>query len=327
MGDFEFDLKLRPGLIAAIVVGLVVLVAVLFAVGGSFYSVPADSDAVVLRFGRYLKTTGPGLHGKLPFGIDRAIIVPVRRVESMEFGFQTVRAGRRSEYRVSPAQREAALMLTGDLNMASVEWVVQYRISDAKEYLFNVAGVEDTIRDVSDAMMRQLVGDRSVDDAITTGREELRIEAMKETQKVLDEYECGIEVRALNLQDATPPDPVKPAFDAVNSARQDKDKIINQAQAERNKKIPEARGEKEKKIAEAKGYMEEVVRSARGRAQAILSQYEEYRKRPGETRLRLFMETMEKVYAAAGRKFIVDPDVKGVLPLLDLGRGAEGGAR
>ena len=322
--DFEFHPD--PGKIALVGVGIVVLVVVVLGVAGSFYSVSADSEGVVLRFGDYHATTSPGLHGKLPFGIDRVAIVPVKKVETIEFGFQTVKAGRRTQYATTPQMEEEKLMLTGDLNMAAVEWVVQYKISNAKDYLFNVEDVEDTIRDVSFAVMNRLVGDRSVDETITAGREALGREARKETQSILDAYGCGIEIVALTLQNATPPEPVKAAFEDVNAAQQDKSKIINMALAKRNELIPAAKGEKQKKIAEAKGYREEKVRSATGRAQALLAQYAEYEKRPRETRLRLFMETMEEVYKRAGRKIIIDPDVKGVLPFLDLGSESKGGA-
>jgi len=322
--DIEFHPD--PGKIALAGVGIVLLIVVVLGVAGSFYSVPPDSEGVVLRFGDYHVTTPPGLHGKFPFGIDRVAVVPVKKVETLEFGFQTVRAGRRSQYATSAQMEEEKLMLTGDLNMAAVEWVVQYRIANAKDYLFNVEDVEDTIRDVSSAVMNRLVGDRSVDETITAGREELAREARKETQSTLDAYGCGIEIKALTLQNATPPEPVKAAFEDVNSAQQDKSKIINQALAKKNELIPAARGEKERKIAEAEGYREEKVRSATGRAQALLAQFAEYEKRPRETRLRLFMETMEEVYRNAGRKIVIDPDVKGVLPLLNLG-SENGGVR
>ncbi|MHC5058056.1 MAG: protease modulator HflK, partial [Planctomycetota bacterium] len=200
--DIEF--RPEPGKIALVGVGIILLVVVVLGVAGSFYSIPPDSEGVVLRFGNYHVTTAPGLHGKLPFGIDRVAVVAVKKVETIEFGFQTVKAGRRSQYASTPQMEEEKLMLTGDLNMAAVEWVVQFKISSAKDYLFNVEDVEDTIRDVSFAVMNRLVGDRSVDETITTGREALGREARKETQRLLDAYGCGIEILALTLQNATP---------------------------------------------------------------------------------------------------------------------------
>jgi membrane protease subunit HflK len=323
--DVEFQPD--PKKIALVGVGIVIVVAIVLAVSGSFYTIPPDSKGVVLRFGSYHETTLPGLHGKIPFGVDEVAIIPVKKVETMEFGFHTVKAGRRSEYISTQKMDEEKLMLTGDLNMAAVEWVIQYKISSAKDFLFNVEDVKDTIRDVSFAVMNRLVGDRSVDETITTGREDLAREARKETQRRLDDYGCGIEILALTLQNATPPEPVKAAFEDVNAAQQDSSKIINQALAKKNELIPAAKGQKARKIAEANGYSQEKVLSASGRANALLAQYAEYEKRPRETRLRLFMETMEIVYQKAGRKIIIDPDVKGVLPFLDLGSGSRGGTR
>lgn len=323
----EIHLPASPRKIALGVAAVVVVILIFSIVSETFYSIPADSQAVILRFGRFYSIQDPGLHSKIPLGVDEVYLVPLRRVQSMEFGFQTARAGRRSEYRTTPKQKEASLMLTGDLNMASVEWVVQYRINDPKAFLFRVAEVQDTIRDSSEAVMRTLVGDRSVDEVITSGREALAAQAKERLQKLLEQYGCGVEVVTLTLQDATPPDPVKDAFDAVNRARQEKDQVINQARAERNRLIPAARGDKERKIKEAEGYLSEKVRRVQGETAALLAQYEAYLKAPKETRQRLFMETMEHVYRAAGRTIVLDPAVKTVLPLLDLGSSSQGGAK
>ncbi len=337
--DVEFNPD--PKKIALVGVGIVVLVVVVLAVAGSFYSVQAESLAVVLRFGKYHVTTGPGLHGKLPFGIDTAYEVPVGRLQTMEFGFTQTSAGIRSDYRVTAEDREQALMLTGRRNMASVEWIVKYRIDDPIKYLFSVADVENAIGEVSEAVMRTLVGDRSVDEVITIGREQLELEVAAEMQRILwvtpeaaaedpgakSIYDCGVRINSVQLQEVTYPEQVKAAFEAVNNAQQKKETMVNEAKAERNRLLPAALGQKEKKISEAEGYKLEKVLSATGRAQALLDQYAEYEKRPRETRLRLFMETMEEVYRKAGRKIIIDPDVKGVLPLLDLGAGTRGSAQ
>ncbi|MHC4247533.1 MAG: FtsH protease activity modulator HflK [Planctomycetota bacterium] len=337
--DIEF--RPEPGKIALVGVGIILLVVVVLGVAGSFYSVQAESQAVVLRFGRRHTTTGPGLHGKLPFGIDTVYEVPVGRLQTMEFGFTQTSAGVRSEYRVTAEDREQALMLTGRRNMASVEWIVKYRIDDPLKYLFSVADVKSAIAEVSEAVMRTLVGDRSVDEVITIGRVELEQEAAAEMQRILwatpeataadpnakSVYDCGVRIDSVQLQDVTYPEQVKAAFEAVNNAQQKKETTVNEAKAERNRLLPAALGQKEKKISEAEGYKLEKVSSATGRAQALLDQYAEYEKRPRETRLRLFMETMEVVFTKAGRKIIIDPDVKGVLPLLDLGAESKGGAR
>jgi membrane protease subunit HflK len=306
---------------------LVVVILLIFALSSSFYSVPADSEAVILRFGKYRATTGPGLHMKIPFGIDRRYEVPVKRVISMEFGFTTLKAGKVSEYRVTPENMKEKLMLSGDLNIASVEWVIQYRIDDPKEYLFVVNDVEGTMRDASEAVMRRLVGDRSVDEVITMGREQLAADTKVEAQRLLDEYECGVQLVTVTLQDATPPEPVKDAFDDVNRAQQEKDRVINQAMAFRNSKIPAARGEREKSIKEAGGYKKQKIRTVQGEVAALRAQHKAYLEAPEETKFRLFMETMESVFQKAGRKVIVDTDVKSVLPHLDLGGESKGDAR
>ena len=307
--------------------GVALVVGILLVVAGAstFYSVPADSEAVILRFGRYHTTTGPGLHTRLPFGIDRRYEVPVKRVISMEFGFTTLKAGKVSEYGVTAENKREKLMLSGDLNIASVEWVIQYRIADPRKYLFMVRDVEGTMRDASEAVMRRLVGDRSVDEVITMGREQLAADARVAVQRLLEEYECGIQLVALTLQDATPPEPVKDAFDDVNRALQEKDRVINQALALRNSKVPAARGERERKIKEAEGYKKQRIRTVQGEVAALRGKHKAYLEAREETRFRLFMETMEEVFRKAGRKIIVDTDVKGVLPHLDLGGASNGG--
>jgi membrane protease subunit HflK len=305
-------LRIVPIAVAALVV-LVALVQ-------SFYTVEADSEAVVLRFGRHVETTGPGLHGKWPFGIERVYVVPVNFVQTQEFGFRTVQPGKRTLYgRPTAEDRALAMMLTGDLNIARVEWTVQYRIKDIEDYLFKVQDVEGTIRDVSESIMRGLVGDRSVDEVITIGRADLAREALLETQKKLDELGCGVELTKLNLQDVRPPDEVKQAFDAVNQARQKKEELINQANAQRNRLVPAARGEREKLIKEAEAYKDRKIREVNGETKAFLDRFAAYREAKDETRLRLYLETMERVLGRAERKIVLDESVRGLLPLLDLG--------
>lgn len=324
-GSIFDDMSVRAKVVGAVVLAGGILL--LLAAASTFYSVPADSKAVILRFGRYHATADPGLRTKLPFGIDRKYEVPVKRVISMEFGFTTLKAGKVSDFSVTNENNREKLMLTGDLNIASVEWVVQYKITDPKKYLFVVHDVEGTMRDASEAVMRRLVGDRSVDEVITIGREQLAADAKAEMQRLLDEYECGVQLVALTLQDVTPPEPVKDAFDDVNRALQEKDRVINQAMAFRNSKIPAARGEREKKIKEAEGYMKQKIRTVQGEVAALRAQYEAYQGAPEETRFRLFIETMEDVFRKAGRKIVVDTEVKGLLPHLDIGVATNGGAR
>lgn len=294
-------------------------VIVLWALAGSLYQVEADSEAVVLRLGRITRTTGPGLHLKFPFGIDRVERVRVRRVETLEFGFRTHQAGQRTIYaRQTEEDQNVSLMLTGDLNAAVVEWIVQYRVADPQAYLFRVVNVPETIRVASEAMMRRLVGDRSVDEVITTGREEVAAEMKTALQVLVDSYECGVEIVAVKLQDATPPEPVKDAFDAVNRARQEKDRVRNEAEGERNRLIPVARGERERRIREAEGYAQRVVAEATGRSAAFLARWNAYKQAPEATHQRLYIQALETALQKSGRKVFVDEELRGVLPLLNL---------
>ena len=245
----------------------------------------------------------------------------------MEFGFVTVSVGKRTIYGSGTREQQAmAEMLTGDLNIAHVEWTVQYKIKDAKNYLFKVADVNGTIRDVSEAVVRSLVGDRSVDEVITIGRDEVRVQAMTDMQKVLNDLKCGIQLTMVNLQEVTVPEEVKQAFDMVNTARQKKDQIINQATAMRNSKVPAARGKAQKTILEAQAYKDRKILEVTGETRAFLKQYETYKQAEKETRTRLYMETMEKALAKCGDKVFLDESLKGILPFLDLG-GSKGGAR
>jgi len=309
------------------VVILAVVIVVLVGLVQCFYTVGADSEAVVLRFGKHIDTTAPGLHFKFPFGVDRAYVLPVSYVETAEFGFRTARAGKRTLYH-EPTRMDKATsaMLTGDLNIGSVEWTVQYRIKDVEAYLFNVEDVRGTIRDVSESIMRSLVGDRSVDEVITIGRADLAREALLAAQTQLDELGCGVELTKLNLQDVRPPDEVKEAFDAVNRARQKKEELINQAVSERNRLVPAARGQREKSIKEAEAYMDRKVREVTGETNAFLDRFAAYKKAEEETRVRLYMETMEDILQKTERKVFVDSEVRTFLPFLDLGAG-KGGER
>ncbi len=297
------------------VVGLLVL-WMLFSI---FYTIGTDEVGVIQRFGRYTRTTQPGLHMKLPWGIETVKAVKIRRVYKEEFGFRTLKAGVQTEY----SQRDysvESLMLTGDLNTALVEWVVQYRIKDPVNYLFQVRDVQSTIRDVSETVMRQVVGDRSVDEVIILSRKAIALKSGEKMQTLLDEYETGIDVVTVNLQDVNPPVPVQPAFNEVNEARQEKERIINDAWKTYNTTIPKARGEAEQVILQAEGYATNRVNRAEGDANRFLSLYEEYRKAKDVTRRRLYIETMQEILPKVPRKVIVDDKLKSFLPLLQLGK-------
>lgn len=291
-----------------------------------FYQVDAGAEGVVLRFGGHLKTSPPGLHTKLPWPIDQVTQVPVQRVQSLEFGFATVAAGRVSQYRTSPSAENVSRMLTGDLNLAIVEWIVQYRIKNAYDYLYQIGGrpmsgltpVDDTIRDVSEAVMRRLVGDASVDQVITIGRDQIASQARSEIQKMLDEFNSGVDVITVQLQAATPPQEVKDAFDEVNRAKQSKERIVNEALGQKNSVIPAARGQRDRIISEAEGYREKVVLTMKGRANAFLAQLTEFEKAPEVTQTRLYLQTMEEILAQVESKTVIDKSIRGVLPFLNL---------
>ena len=306
------------------------------------YIVNADEEGVVLRFGQYLKPTQPpGLHAKLPWPIETVYIVPVQKIQSIEFGFATITPGRVTRYApASEEQETVARMLTGDLNLAHVEWVVQYRIKDAYKYLFKIGGdsdpnlsMNDMIGSVSESVMRKLVGDASVDEVITIGRDEIATQAKDEIQEMLDGFETGVDIVTVKLQSATPPEAVKDAFDEVNRARQNKERVINEARGMLNSKIPAARGKRDQMISEAEGYKARVVMTMKGRVNAFQAQLAEYEKAPEVTRTRLYLATMEKILSQMDSKIVIDESVRGLLPLLDLGADGpvgpsqKGGAR
>ncbi len=300
-----------------VIVGLVVLLIVVFT---SFYTIDPEETGLVLRFGRYVRSADPGLHFKAPFWIERVLKVPVQRQLKEEFGFRTVSAGVQSQFTTRGLGDESN-MLTGDLNAAVVEWVVQYRIVDPYRFLFRVRNVQDTFRAMSEAVMRKIVGDRTVNEVLTVGRAEVATHVEVALQELCDQYETGIKVDQVVLQDVNPPDPVKPSFNEVNQAQQEREKLINQAQSEYNRIIPRARGEALQVIQEAEGYALNRVNSAQGDSARFASLYEAYRRSPEVTRTRMYLETMNRVLPLVERKVIVDDGLRSVLPLLNLDAG------
>ncbi|MHC4294744.1 MAG: FtsH protease activity modulator HflK [Planctomycetota bacterium] len=310
-----------PG--GALRVAVVVLILLIIAVS-SFYTVGPEEIGVVLRLGKFERTTDPGLHVKLPFAIERVTKVPIQRQLKEEFGFMTVSSGVRSQFSVRGREAEAN-MLTGDLNAAVVEWVVQYRIVDPYKYLFRVRNVRETFRDMSEAVMREVVGDRTVNEVLTVGRAEIADLVEQLLQDLCDQYDTGIKVDQVVLQDVNPPDPVKPSFNEVNQAQQEKEKLINEAQSEYNKVIPRATGEAQQTIQEAEGYALNRLNTARGDSARFVAVYQEYRQAPDVTRTRIYLETMNRILPQVQRKIIVDDKVRSVLPLLNLEPSAKGG--
>jgi membrane protease subunit HflK len=298
-------------------VGLLVL-AVMVLLFTGYYQIEPYEVGVVQRFGAFVRTTDPGPHLKIPFGVETVTKVPVQQQLKQEFGFETVSAAVRSEFRTTPQQAQESLMLTGDLNVAVVEWIVQYRIKDPKKWLFHLRDVRQTFRDMSEASMRQVVGDHSVDEVLTIGREEIALQAKDELQRLCNAYENGIEVQQLVLQEVNPPDPVKPAFNEVNQAIQEKERAINDAWAEYNKAVPKAKGEAEQAVRAAEGYALERVNNAEGDAKRFDALYEEYKKAPAVTRRRMYLEGMRELMPKLGKKLILDEKAKGILPLLQL---------
>jgi len=296
-------------LIAAAVLGLVVLV-------NTFYQIQPEEVGVVLRFGKYVRTTEPGLRTKLPL-LERVLKVPVQRQLKQEFGFRTIEAAQRSRYATDRLQGES-MMLTGDLNVAVVEWIVQYRVADPFRYLFRVRNVDETFRYMNEATMREAVGDRTVTEVLTVGRQEIESVVHVKLQELVNQYEMGVTVDQIVLQDVTPPEPVKPSWDEVNQAQQQQDRLVNEAQAEYNKIIPRAAGEAQQTILEAEGYALNRVNRARGDASRFVALYQEYRRAPEVTRRRLHLEAMQTILPQTGQRLLLDEDAKGVLPLLSL---------
>ena len=304
--------NLSPNLIKYGALGIILLI-VLFS---TFFTVSPEEVGVILRFGKFDRIVSPGLNMKLPL-IEEVQKVPINRQKKMEFGFRTEEADIRTRYSTQNFEDES-LMLTGDLNAAEVEWIVQYRISDPYKFLYKVREPEETFRSMNEAMMRNVVGDRTVNEVLTVGRQEISVTVQQKLQELCDQYETGIRVEQVILQDVNPPDRVKPSFNEVNEAQQEREKSINQAQAEFNKVIPRARGEAAKTIEEAEGYALERVNNARGESARFNSLFEEYRRAKEVTRQRLYLETLNKILPRVGKKLIVDENIKGLIPLLDL---------
>jgi len=299
--------------------GVIVLAVLALAGLGAwtaYYTVPSDSVAVVQRFGKYLKEVPPGLHFKVPLGIDTATIVPVKRQLKQEFGFTT--PGATDPYQSPRDGKKETEMVTGDLNAALVEWVVQYRISDPFKFLFEVREPSETLRYVSESVMREVVGDRTVDEVITIGRQEIENEALTKMQALSTKYAMGISIDQVQLKNINPPQPVQESFNEVNQAQQEKEKLINEARRDYNKVIPLAEGEKDQRIREADGYRLKRINEAEGDVARFSALFAEYSKAPEVTRRRIYIETLQDVLPGIRSKIIVDEQAPSVLPLLNL---------
>ncbi len=306
-------------------IAIVALIALaLWGAMGLFYTVQPEERAVVKRFGRVIGTAEPGLHFKLPFGIDTVQFVATERVLKQEFGFRTASSTdgngeRDSRTRYSDRDfPEESLMLTGDLNIIDVEWVVQYRIADPIKYLYSMREPTRTLRDLSESVMRRIVGNRIGSEVLTTARVEIANAAREELQAAMDRYDNGIRILTVELQDVVPPARVQPAFNEVNEARQERERMINEATKQANQAIPRAQGEASRMIAEAEGYATERVNRALGEAARFSALLAEYRAAPEVTRTRMYLEALNGVLPRVGTVLVVQDGQIPPVPLLNL---------
>jgi modulator of FtsH protease HflK len=311
----------RTGMALSGIVTIAALIGVVTFLTTGFYSVPADSVGVVQRFGKYIYTTGAGPHFKIPLGVDRVTTVPIQRQLKLEFGFRSEGATNPHQPSREPAQDKD--MVTGDLNSVLVEWVVQYRIDDAKVYVFEAADPEETLRDASEAAMREIIGDRTVDEVITFGRAEIESAVLPVIQKLAKQYKLGLQVSLVQLKNITPPIEVQVAFNDVNNAQQEKERMLNQATGEYNKVIPRARGEAKRVISEARGYAQGRINEAEGDADYFKKILSQYIKAPEVTRQRMYLETMTEVLPRVSQTYIIDEKANQIVPLLSLGHTPE----
>ena len=321
MADFPNEIRINPAIINKLILGGGVVVLVGIGVTGSFYKVDPREEAIVLRLGKFSGSpvTEQGLHFKLPFGIDRVTNVEVTTVRKLEFGFATQTPATRTRYaNRSQGQAETSLIVSGDLNIADVEWSTQYMVSDAYNYLFKVRGAEETFRAMNEAVMREVIGDRTINEVLTSGRSEIQQEVKEKLQELATQYELGINLDKVILQDVNPPEAVKASWNDVNEAQQEYSATINIAQSKYNQVVPKADGEAERTVEEAEGYAVQRVNEAQGDADLFRQVFSAYKKAPEVTRTRIYLETLNEVLATGPRKIIMDTEAKGLLPLLNL---------
>ncbi|NOY14297.1 MAG: FtsH protease activity modulator HflK [Deltaproteobacteria bacterium] len=306
---------------------LVILVFFLVIAGyNSFYEVDTEETGVVLRFGKFASFAEPGLHFKIPFGIEKVYLVPTGRVLKEEFGYRTIKSGIRTTYNKRGLEEES-LTLTGDLNVSDVEWIVQFQIADPFKYIFKIKDPVSTIRDTSEAMVRRAIGNADVTQVLTTARASLAGEIQQNLQSTLNHYDIGVRIVTVKFQDVTPPDPVKDAFNEVNEAEQQKESLIFQAREQFNREVPRARGQAKQALQEAEGYAVERINKARGETNRFLALLTEYKKAPKVTRRRIYLETMEVILPRLEEIYILDEKSVGALPLLPLRKVSGGGVK
>lgn len=298
-------------------IGLIILILIIAASFSSFYIVDETEQAVITRFGKYVATVDSGLHFKLPFGVDKNFNVPVKVVQEEQFGFKTVKSGRNSEYKNNITEESS--MLTGDLNIVDVEWIIQYRIEDPKQWLFGVYERQQTIRDISRSAINTLVGDRAILDVMGSERQTIQDQAQQMMNENFSSLGLGITVIAVQLQNIVPPQGVQAAFEDVNKAIQDMNRLINEGKEAYNTEIPKARGEADQQLQIAEGYAAERVNMAEGDVARFNAVYEEYKRAPRVTKERIYLETMNEIFSSEKKPELIDSELKNVLPLKQLG--------
>ena len=309
--------KKKFGLKPAFFVWIIIIALAVIAGFSSFYVVDETEQAVITRLGKYTKTEGPGLHTKLPFGIDKNYNVPVKVVQTEQFGFKTIKAGRNSEYKNNISTESE--MLTGDLNIVDVEWIIQYRIIDPKQWLFGVYEKQTTIRDISRSVINELVGDRAILSIMSAERSNIEVLALDMMNENFKKLGLGINVIAVKLQNIVPPSGVQAAYEDVNKAIQDMNRFINEGKEAYNTEIPKAQGEADRQLQVAEGYAAERVNMAKGDVARFNAVYEEYKRNPSVTKERIYLETMNEIFSSETKPEIIDGELKNVLPLKQLG--------
>lgn len=315
------DLKQKRHINPSVVLKVLIPAAILIVGLGCFFIVDETEQAVITRFGKYERTTGPGLQFKLPFGIDKNYNVPVKVVQTEQFGFKTVKSGRDNEYRNNIVSEST--MLTGDLNIVDVEWIIQYRIVEPKQWLFGVLEKRQTIRDISHSVINTLVGDRAILDIMSSERSAIENIALENMNTNFKQLGLGINVIAVKLQNIVPPSGVQDAFEDVNKAIQDMNRFINEGKEAYNSEIPKAQGEAAKQLQVAEGYAAERVNRAKGDVARFNSVYDEYRRAPKITRERIYLETMEEIFGADTKPVLIDGRLDNVLPIKTLENSAK----
>ena len=308
--------RVRKSIGPAMLFWLIVLALAVAAGFSSVYVVDETENTVITRFGKYTQTVGSGLHVKLPFGIDKNYNVDIKTLRAEQFGFKTVKSGRNNEYKNNIS--EESEMLTGDLNIVDVEWVIQYKITDPKQWLFNVYEKEQTIRDISRSVINTLVGDRAIFDVISSDRSTIQNLAQEQMNENFKALGLGINVTTVQFQNVVPPVEVQAAFEDVNKASQDMKRLINEGKEEYNKEIPKAQGEADRQIQVAEGYAAERVNMAKGDVARFNAVYDEYKRSPKATKERIYLETMAEIFGSETKPELIDSELENLVPVKNL---------